>query len=135
MANIKALRDGLKTRLAAVSGIYTHDTIPDDVYPPAAIVGFPTAVRYDFAMRTAVSRYSFPVRVIAGRTTERESQDRIDDLCSPDGASSIRAAVDADPTLGGVAHSSRVVEARDFGVYEVAGVSYIGGEFEIEVIA
>jgi hypothetical protein len=135
LASIKALRDGLKTRLAAVSGIYTHDTIPDDVYPPAAIVGFPTTVRYDFAMRTAVSRYSFPVRVIAGRTTERESQDRIDDLCSPDGASSIRAAVDADPTLGGVAHSSRVVEARDFGVYEVAGVSYIGGEFEIEVIA
>jgi hypothetical protein len=135
LASIKALRDGLKTRLAAVSGIYTHDTIPDDVYPPAAIVGFPTTVRYDFAMRTPVSRYTFPVRVIAGRTTERESQDRIDDLCSPDGASSIRAAVDADPTLGGVAHSSRVVEARDFGVYEVAGVSYIGGEFEIEVIA
>lgn len=135
MASIKALRDGIKTRLAAVTGIYTHDTIPDDVYPPAAIVGFPTAVRYDFAMRTAVSRYTFPVRVIAGRTTERESQDKIDDLCSPDGALSIRAAVDADPTLGGVAHSSRVVEARDFGVYEVAGVSYIGGEFEIEVIA
>ena len=135
MASIKALRDGIKTRLAAVTGIYTHDTIPDDVYPPAAIVGFPTAVRYDFAMRTAVSRYTFPVRVIAGRTTERESQDKIDDLCSPDGALSIRAAVDADPTLGGVAHSSRVVEAREFGVYEVAGVSYIGGEFEIEVIA
>ena len=135
MASIKALRDGLKTRLAAVSGIYTHDTIPDDVYPPAAIVGFPTSVRYDFAMRTAVSRYLFPVRVIAGRTMEAQSQDTIDDLCSPDGALSIRAAVDADPTLGGVAHSSRVVEARDFGVYEVAGVSYIGGEFEIEVIA
>ena len=135
MASIKALRDGIKTRLATVTGIYTHDTIPDDVYPPAAIVGFPTAVRYDFAMRTPVSRYTFPVRVVAGRTTERESQDKIDDLCSPDGALSIRAAIDADPTLGGVAHSSRVVEARDFGVYEVAGVSYIGGEFEIEVIA
>lgn len=135
MASIKALRDGIKTRLATVTGIYTHDTIPDDVYPPAAIVGFPTTVRYDFAMRTPVSRYTFPVRVVAGRTTERESQDKIDDLCSPDGALSIRAAIDADPTLGGVAHSSRVVEARDFGVYEVAGVSYIGGEFEIEVIA
>lgn len=135
MASIKALRDGIKTRLATVTGIYTHDTIPDDVYPPAAIVGFPTAVRYDFAMRTPVSRYTFPVRVVAGRTTERESQDKIDDLCSPDGALSIRAAIDGDPTLGGVAHSSRVVEARDFGVYEVAGVSYIGGEFEIEVIA
>lgn len=135
MASIKSLRDGLKTRLAAVTGIYAHDTIPDDVYPPAAIVGFPTAVRYDFAMRTPVSRYTFPVRVIAGRVAEGEGQDKIDDLCSPDGALSIRAAIDSDPTLGGAAHSSRVVEARDFGVYEVAGIAYIGGEFEVEVIA
>lgn len=135
MASIKGLRDGLKTRLATVTGIYTHDTIPDDVYPPAAIVGFPTTVRYDFTMRTPVSRYTFPVRVIAGRVAEDEGQDKVDDLCSPDGALSIRAAVDSDPTLGGVAHSSRVVEARNFGVYEVAGIPYIGGEFEIEVIA
>lgn len=135
MASIKSIRDGLKTRLATVTGIYAHDTIPDDLYPPAAIVGFPTTVAYDFTMRTAVSRYTFPVRVIAGRVAEGEGQDKIDDLCSPDGSLSIRAAVDADPTLGGVAHSSRVVAARDFGVYEVAGVSYIGGEFEIEVIA
>lgn len=135
MASIKALRDGIKTRLATVTGIYTHDTIPEDVYVPAAIVGFPTAVRYDFSMRTPVSRYTFPVRVLAGRTTEAQSQDTIDDLVSPDGPLSVRAAIDADPTLGGVAHSARVVEARDFGVYEVAGVSYIGGELELEVIA
>ena len=135
MASIASLRDGLKTRLATIANLYTHDTIPDDVYVPAAIVGFPTTVAYDFSFRSAVARYTFPVRVIAGRTTERESQDRIDGLCSPDGASSVRAAVDADPTLGGVANSTRVVSARDFGVYDVAGVSYIGGEFEIEVIA
>ena len=30
--------------------------------------------------------------------------------------------------------STRIVEARDFGVYEVAGVPYIGCEFEVEVI-
>lgn len=135
MASIKALRDGLKTRLATVTGIYAHDTIPDDVYPPAAIVGFPTTVRYDFAFRTAVATYRFPVRVIAGRVAEAEAQDKVDDLASPNGSLSIRAAIDADPTLGGVAHSSRVVEARDFGVYEVAGIPYIGGEFEVEVIA
>jgi hypothetical protein len=135
LASIKALRDGLKTRLATIAGLYAHDTIPDNVYPPAAIVGFPSSVAYDFAMRTAVARYLFPVRVIAGRVAEGEGQDKIDDLVSPDGASSVRAAIDADPTLGGVAHSTRVTTARDFGVYEVAGVSYIGGEFEIEVIA
>lgn len=135
MASIKAIRDGLKTRLATITGLYTHDTIPDDVYPPAAIVGFPTTVSYDLVMRSPVARYTFPVRLVAGRVMEGQGQDAIDDYCSPDGASSVRAAIDADPTLGGVAHSTRVVQARDFGVYEVAGVGYIGGEFEIEVIA
>jgi len=135
LASIKALRDGLKARLATIAGLYAHDTIPDDVYPPAAIVGFPTTVAYDFSMRSAVARYTFPVRILAGRVMEAQGQDAIDDYCSPDGASSVRAAIDGDPTLGGVAHSTRVVSARDFGVYEVAGVGYIGGEFEIEVIA
>lgn len=135
MASIKAIRDGIKTRLATVSGIYTYDTIPEDVFVPAAIVGFPATVRYDYAFRSAVARYTVPVRVIAGRTTEAQSQDLIDDLVSPNGTLSIRAAIDADGTLGGVAHSTRIVEARDFGVYEVAGVSYIGGELELEVIA
>lgn len=135
MASIKTLRDGIKTRLATVSGIYCHDTIPDDVYPPAAIVGMPSTLRYDFAFRSAVTKISFPIRLVVGRYTESESQDKLDDLCSADGASSIRNAIDTDPTLGGVAQSSRLVEARDFGVYTVAGVEYIGCEIEIEVIA
>ena len=168
MASISAIRDGLKTRLAAVAGtgdvllltedddtltteldeglatgevyalpgeLYTYDTIPDDIYVPAAVVGMPTRVSYDFTFRNAVTRFTFPVRVIVGRTTERESQDRLDDFASADGPSSLRAAIDGDPTLGAVAHTTRVVEARDFGVYEVAGVSYIGMELEVEVIA
>lgn len=135
MASIATIRDGLKTRLATIAGLYSHDTIPDDVYPPAAIVGAPTRVAYDVAFRSPVSRLTIPIRIIAGRTTERESQDRIDGYISADGASSIRAAIDGDPTLAGAAHTTRVVEARGFGAYEVAGVQYLGVELEIEVIA
>jgi hypothetical protein len=162
MASIKAIRDGLRDLLSGGAtlatelgedlitedgdtlipegtgvnlGLYVHDTIPDNVYVPAAIVGMPSSVRYDFSFRTPVSRYLFPIRVIAGRVMENQGQDLIDDLASPDGALSVRAAIDGDPGLGGAAHSTRVTEARDFGVYEVAGVPYIGCEFEIEVIA
>lgn len=160
MASIKSIRDGLRDLLSGTTfatedgnvlttedgdeltpegaganlGLYVHDTIPDNVYVPAAIVGMPSSVRYDFALRTPVSRYLFPIRVLAGRVMEGEGQDLVDDLASPDGALSVRAAIDGDPTLGGAAHSTRVTEARDFGVYEVAGVPYIGCEFEIEVI-
>lgn len=160
MASIKAIRDGIKGRITPTvfvtedgdellhedgttllpeesfpADLYTYDTIPDDVYVPCAIVGMPTRVSYDFSFRSAVTRFTFPMRVLVGRTTEGESQDRLDDFASADGTSSLRAAIDGDPTLGGVANTTRVVEARDFGVYEVAGVSYIGMELEIEVIA
>lgn len=160
MGSIKSMRDGLRDLLSGTVfstedgnvlttedgdeltpegagvnlGLYVYDTIPDNVYVPAAIVGMPSSVRYDFALRTPVSRYLFPIRVIAGRVAEGEGQDLVDDLASPDGALSVRLAIDGDPTLGGAAHSTRVVEARDFGVYEVAGVPYIGVEFEVEVI-
>ena len=135
MASIATIRDGLKTRLATIAGLYTHDTIPDDIYPPAAIVGAPTRIAYDMAFRSPVSRITIPVRVIAGRATERESQDKLDGYISADGASSVRAAIDGDPTLGGAAHSTRVVEARGYGAYEVGAVQYLGVELEIEVIA
>jgi len=161
LASIKTMRDGLRDLLSGGAtlateagedllaedgdilvpegqgvnlGLYVYDTIPDNVYVPAAIVGMPSSVRYDFAFRTPVSRYLFPIRVLAGRVAEGEGQDLVDDLASPDGALSVRAAIDGDPTLGGAAHSTRIVEARDFGVYEVAGVPYIGCEFEVEVI-
>lgn len=135
MASIAAIRDGIKTRLATISGLYTHDTIPDDIYPPAAIVGAPTRISYDDAFRTAKTRFDFPVRVLAGRAIERESQDRLDGYLSADGVSSVRAAIDGDPTLGGVVDYCRVSQGRDYGAYQVAGVDYIGVELVLEVIA
>jgi hypothetical protein len=135
MASIAAIRDGLKTRLATITGLYTHDTIPDAVNPPAAIVGMPTTIAYDFTFRAATTRFVFPVRVLVGRAAEAEAQDKLDGYLSADGATSIRAAVDGDGTLGGVANTSRVVEARDLGAYEVGATQYLGAEVMVEVVA
>lgn len=135
MASIAAIRDGLKTRLATVTGLYTHDTVPDAVNPPAAIVGLPTTVAYDFTFRAATTRFTFPVRVLVGRAAEAEAQDKLDGYLSADGATSIRAAIDGDPTLGGVASTSRVTAATGLGVYEVGATPYLGADLLVEVVA
>ena len=135
MAGIGSVRDGLKARLATITGLYTYDTVPGSVNVPAAIVGMPSSIRFDVVFRSAVTRMQFPVRLLVGQAHEAEAQDRIDEYISADGASSVRAAIDGDGTLGGVAHTTRVVEVRDVGVYEVAGVAYLGADVLVEVIA
>jgi hypothetical protein len=134
LASLATIRDGLKTRLATIAGLATYDTMPDDVYPPAAIVGVPNRIGYDVAFRNAVANFQIPIRILAGRVVEAEAQDRLDGYISADGASSIRAAIDADPTLNNAAHTTRVIEARGYGVYTVADVPYLGVELLVEVI-
>lgn len=134
MASLASIRDGLKTRLATIAGLETYDTMPDTANPPCAIVGVPARIAYDETFRSAVARYEIPVRVFAGRVVESESQDRLDGYISPDGSTSLRAAIDGDPTLSGAAHTTRVTEARDYGVYTLGDVAYLGVEIVCEVI-
>jgi hypothetical protein len=160
MASVKAIRDGLRDLFTGVVlvtedgdellledgtllvpegaglnlGLNVYDTIPDHVTVPAAIIGMPSRIQYDVAFRNPVARIEIPIRVISGRVLEAEAQDRLDDYVSADGALSLRAAIDADPTLGGVANSTRATEARDYGVYTVGDVPYLGVELICEVI-
>lgn len=134
MGSIATIRDGLKTRLATVTGLTVYDTMPDDVYPPCAIVGMPSRIAYDVTFRTAVARIDIPIRILAGRVLEAQAQDTLDGYVSADGANSLRAALDNDPTLNGAAHTARITEARDYGVYTVGDVPYLGVELNCEVI-
>lgn len=135
MANLKDIRDGLETRLATIAGLRAHDTIPDQINVPCAIVGAPETIQYDHTMGRGTDRYTIPVRVYAGRASERAGQDKIDGYLAGSGANSIKAAIEADRTLGGVAHSTRVTEARGYGTYPIAGVEYLGVEFVVDIIA
>ena len=133
--SIATIRDGLKTRLATISGLRAFDTIPDNLSPPCAVVGMPTAIDYDLSMARGADRFTFPVRVIVGRVTERQAQDRLDAYASGSGSSSIKAAIEADPTLSASAMSARVTGASGFGVYDLGGAVYLGFELSIDVIA
>lgn len=132
MGTLSAIRDGLKTRLATISGLRTHDTVPEQVAVPAAVVGAPELIAFDTTYR-GCSRYVIPVRVYASKASERTGQDKLDGYLNYSGTGSVKAAIEGDVTLGGAAQTTRVTEARGYGVYEVAGVQYLGAEFVCEV--
>lgn len=134
MASLSSIRDGLKTRLETVTGLRAYDTIPDDINIPAGIVGAPESIEFDTTYGRGVDRYTIPIRVYASQASERAGQDKLDGYLAGSGATSIKAAIEGDPTLGGAAHTTRVTQAKGYGVYEVAGVQYLGVEFLCEVI-
>lgn len=135
MANISDLRAGIATNLATISGLRTSATVPDSINPPIAVV-MPNTINYDTSFaRTGGDEYEFLVMVIVGRVDERTAQNRLDGYCSGTGASSVKAAIESDKTLGGKAFSLRVTSLRNYNQVTVGDVTYLSGEFVVQVYA
>ncbi len=133
MASITAIRSGLSANLLA-AGIRSSATIPDLVNPPFAIIA-PSGVSYHRAFNNALSEYTFTITLIVGRASERSAQNLLDSYCSATGSSSIRLAVESDQTLGGVAYSTVVTEARNYGSVVLGETTYLAVEFNVAVQA
>lgn len=137
MASLSVLRDRLQARLATISGLRAHDTIPDQIAVPAAVVGGPDVIEYDYVMARGADRYVIPMRIYVNRANERAAQDALDGYLAASGPTSVKAAIEADMTLGGAAQVCRVTGTKpgSYGVYNVGNVHYLGVEFLCEVIA
>lgn len=134
MGELSVIRDRLKANLATIPGLRASDTIPDQISPPMAVVGG-ARIEYDTTMARGADRYEIPVRVYASRASERAGQDKLDGFISKTSPTSIKAAIESDPTLAGEAHSVRVRELTGYGAYTIGGVDYLGAEWLVEVIA
>lgn len=132
--NLAAIRDGLETRLATVSGLRAHDTVPDTLVPPAAVV-VPERVDYHVAMRKGLCAVRFRVQVVAQRVAERSGQDLLDGYLSAGTGltSSLVDAIEADRTLGGAASDVVVEAASAYGPVTYGGVDYLGAELAVVV--
>lgn len=135
MADIASIIDGLAANLGTVDKLRVQGEILDTVPIPCAIVGPPTAVNYDAVMARGADTYTFTVRVLVARASERSAQRSLFGYTSGTGAQSIKAAIESDRTLGGAADSVRVTSAGNIGIYGYGEADYLGIEFAVEVIA
>jgi len=132
--NLASVRAGLKTRLATISGLRCYETIPDNFAAPAAIVGMPSSIVFDYVAARAADRMTYPIRLLVAKATDRSAQERLEQYLDGSGALSVKAAIEGDTTLGGAANLTRVLSAQGLGVYDMGGVSYLGCDFTVEVI-
>lgn len=131
---MNAVMDGLGVALAAISGLRVFDYPADKLDPPAAVVGFPTEIAWDYTKGRGSDRATFPVFVVVGGAFSRPARDALGPYLAGSGAQSIKAALEADRTLAGACATLSVAQARSDGSgITVNGVPYAGAIFDVEV--
>lgn len=135
--DIAAQRDGIKTRLATISGLIVHDTGVDSITPPAAVIlpdaDFPVDFHQSFG--SGLTQVPWQIVLLVGRDTVQASQDLLDSyLGSGTGQTkSIFDALNADQTLGGVAEHLKVSGWDSYGRAEWGGVTYLSAVVHLVV--
>lgn len=100
-ATVSQVATGIRNRLATISGLRVFNYQPEQVNPP---IGFPVLnqIRYHGAYSGGMVEMDWSIVVVTGRWLDRTAHTALDGYLSYSGATSIRAAIEADKTLGGI---------------------------------
>lgn len=128
---LNAVLDALGAALETIPGLRVYAYPPDAVAPPAAVVGLPE-MPFDLTFGGA-NEWDVPVYVIVGKVSDRTSRTALCTYVTPTGASSAKAAIEADITLGGACDSVAVTRA-EFTTITVAGTEYLAAELTASVV-
>ena len=131
---VGALRAGLATNLATITGLRASAIQPDNPTPPQAII-FPTSITFDRTFRRGLDEYAFTITLIAGRQDARNGQAIMDGYCAPTGTGSIKTAIESDKTLGGACQTLRVTELSAYGSTSIGDTIYLTADFTVIVYA
>lgn len=138
MADLGAIRSALASSVLGVGGIrHGYPKWPDTVVVPCVVVELPdagTIVRYDRVLNQR-SHWYLDVLLLLSTNVKRVRQEELDAYLSSTGESSVKLALEADPTLGGKAMSLIVDEAGEQGEYTLAGINYLGVKWKVRVLA
>jgi hypothetical protein len=125
---------GLETRLATISGLRVYDHIPDSYGIPCSFV-MPDTIEYWNGFAGGNVQQEFTVTVVVGRTSDRAAQKSLYGFSAYSGSSSVRAAIEGDRTLGGVAQTCIVNSAGNIRMLQQADATYLAIDFNITVHA
>jgi len=123
-ATVSQVADGIKVRLATVSGLRTFSYQPEQLNPPVA---FPVleSVEYHRAFGGGDVQMRWQIFVIVGRYLDRVAHSNLDGFLSYSGATSLRAAIEGDKTLGGVVNTLVLDSGMSVGSLTVAEADFL----------
>jgi hypothetical protein len=118
--NIGAVRQAIASALAPIPGVQINPYALANPTPPGIQI-LPPSVAYDFAMSGGVDEWTFVIQGFVSLSSDIGTQKKLDALCAPTGATSVKTLLEADKTLGGRVHALRVVSQDPGKVVERGG--------------
>ena len=133
-ASFPAVRQALADTLTARIGLRATANRFAQINPPMAVIMPQTGtfIRYSTTM-DAETDYSLRVIMLVSEGDSLSGQDLLDGYLSPSGASSIYAAIQAAPTLGGVVSFAAVIEAAAYGLMNFQGIDYLAAHLIVNI--
>lgn len=133
-ATLQQQADGLQAALATISGLRVFDHVPDNWATPCAFV-VPDTVEYWNAFRGGDAVHNWTATVVVGRQSDRSSQRQLFEYMSYSGDRSVRAAIEADRSLGGVVQTLLVQRADNVRMVTQGDQYYLAVDFIVQVHA
>jgi hypothetical protein len=140
MSSLLAIRAGLVTNLNTLKTTYQDMQISPYVLAnptPPVIWVKPTqgnVIEYHQAMMNGQETWSFTVQAFVAGGGDIIAQTVLDELLNTSGAHSVKAAIEADKTLGGAAEDLIVRRVISYQEYQRAdGTIALGAEWIVEV--
>lgn len=127
------IRNGIATALQAIPDLQATPYVLANPTPPSAHV-MRGQVLYDQAMRGGTHTWTMRVQAFVALTTDIGAQTLLDQFLAPEGTYSVKAAIEADPSLGGVVSDLHVTTASGEQQYvRDQGGPVIGSEWTVQV--
>lgn len=133
-ATVVQVLDGLVTRLRTIDGLRAYDRPADITAPPTAFVLL-ESVDYQNAFALGDPRMTLTVTAVVARTSDRAAYERLSEFLAPTGVRSIRAAIEADRTLGGVCQTLLVQRADNIRMISQGDADYLAADISLLVHA
>lgn len=129
------IRQGLRDALSSVFGERCYGVWPDQVNVPCAIVRPLSADPRITAGDTWHFVYEVVILAAPFQTTGySRGQQALDEYLTRDGEKSVYAAIEADPTLGGIVASTSLMAGWDnYGTIKVGDLEYWSARYRVEV--
>lgn len=127
------IREAMASALLVIPGLQVSAFMLSNPTPPSAHVERGD-VLYDQAMQQGVHVWPFRIKAFVALLSDIGAATLLDTFLSPTGARSVKAAIEADPTLGGVVSDLHVTGATGEQVFvREQGGPVLGSEWSVMV--
>ncbi len=135
-ATLAEIREGIAANLAAVFSpdVTTSAYQLEQFMPPVLYVSGPDHVTYDQAAARGLDEWIINLEGFGGPMLQG-AQVVLDGWISPSGTGSVKAAIEADRTLGGKVMDTHVMAVSSYRFTKFAdGTALLGAEWQIRVL-